>query len=341
MVMDLGHTAHEIATQVDAWVDAHSAVLAAADSITGLWQRGGCDQIVVTGCGSTHYLAMIAAHQMQLSTGVLARAVPASELLLHPQAIYGRGRPLLVAISRSGATSETIQAVHEFKQRYHGDVIVISCYDDKPLNAPAALSLTARAGQEIGVAQTRSFSAMLILAEGLAQALGGAPYQAAQFPASMHAWVDEARSLAVQYADPKRFQRVFYLGSGARYGLAREAMLKMKEVSLTSAEAFHTLEFRHGPKSMVDDETLIIGLLDGSSQAETAVIDEMRQLGATALTLSPLAASDTNISLTQYSARPSLVHYLPFVQWLAYERAVRKGLNPDAPRHLEQVVILE
>ena len=333
-------TGREIATQVNAWNDAHSAILAAKESITALWRDNTYDQIVVTGCGSTHYLAKTAASLLQKSTGVLAQATPASELLLHPKTVYARGNPLLIAISRSGATSETIQAVEEFRNRYSGGVIVISCYDDKPLNALATVNLTARAGQEISVAQTRSFSAMLVMAEGLARLLDGTPYDPPQFSDAMQGWVAEVRDLVAQYADPGRFQRVFYLGSGPRYGLACEAMLKMKEMSLTSAEAFHTLEFRHGPMSMVDDETLIIGLLDGQDETEMAVIEEMKALGATTLTLSPLEGEAIDLPLKHYRDRPSLVHYLPFPQWLAYQRAVNKGLNPDAPRNLEQVVIL-
>jgi glucosamine--fructose-6-phosphate aminotransferase (isomerizing) len=336
--MNADHTRREIQTQAEAWRDAHNAVLAAADQITALWEHHTFDYIVVTGCGSTHYLAMTAASLLQSATGEIVRASPASELLLNPQSVYGRGRPLLIAISRSGATTETIQAVQEFKNHHHGDVIVISCYDDKPLNALATLNLVARAGQEIGIAQTRSFSSMLVMAEGLARFLDGTPYHVGQFPDSADAWVEDARRLAAAYADPARFARVFYLGSGALYGLACEAMLKMKEMSLTSAEAFHTLEFRHGPKSMVDEETLIVGLLDGLDDSEIAVIEEMRKLGATTVTLSWLEGAD--ILLKDYFQRPSRVHYLPFVQWLAYERAVRKGLNPDAPRHLDQVVVL-
>jgi glucosamine--fructose-6-phosphate aminotransferase (isomerizing) len=117
-------------------------------------------------------------------------------------------------------------------------------------------------------------------------------------------------------------------------------MLKMKEMSLTSAEAFHTMEFRHGPKSMVDDKTLIVALLDRRNASEIAVVDEMRVLGATTITLSPLPDAGVDISLPAYAARPSLVHYMPLVQWLAYLRAVNKGLNPDTPRNLDQVVIL-
>ena len=196
--MELAHTEHEITTQVDAWCDAHTAVKDAKEALTALWERGNFDQIVVTGCGSTYYLSMIAANLFQKATGVIARAVPASELLLHPEAVYGRGRPLLVAISRSGATSETVQAVQAFKDRYQSDVIVISAYDDKPLNALATLNLAALDGQEVSIAQTRSFSAMLVMAEGVAQCLAGGSYDADQFPSSLHSWVETARILTVE-----------------------------------------------------------------------------------------------------------------------------------------------
>ena len=335
----LDYTEHEIRTQVDAWRDAHNAVTNAAPALTDLWQNGAYDYAVFTGCGSTFYLAQTAANLIQSHIGLLSRAVPASELLLHPESVYAANkRTLLVVLSRSATTSETLQAVEQFKAAGRGEVVVISCYGDKPMNAHAAVNLVAEVGQEVSVAQTRSFSSMLVMAEGMVKAVAGqTPSQ--QFPEALHGQIAAAREKAAQFADPSRFERVFYLGSGPRYGLAAEAMLKMKEMSLTSAEAFHPLEFRHGPKSMVDERTLIVGLLDADAAngrtfaAENAVLNEMQALGATVVTLTP----DT---LAGYEQRPALVHYLPFVQWLAYLRAVNKGLTPDTPRHLTQVVIL-
>lgn len=336
--MDWGHTGQEISTQVDGWRNARDVVRAASQDLQNLWQKGQYGTVVFTGCGSTYYLAMSAARLFQHTTGAITQAVPSSELLLHPEMVYGREKSLLVAISRSGATTETVQAAEKFAARSAGDVIVISCYADKPLNNYGAINLVAVAGQEISVAQTRSFSSMLIMAEGLAHVASGGALSG-QFPAESSKLVEAMYSHATVYADPRRFQRVFYLGSGALYGLACEGMLKMKEMSLTSAEAFHPMEFRHGPKSMVDDQTLIVGLLDDHAFAsEIMVLNEMRDLGATVVTISPRARTD--IVLEDYQPQRSLVNYLPFLQWLAYLRAVNKGLNPDAPRNLDQVVIL-
>lgn len=332
--MTTDFTRTEIHSQADAWQNALDVLYTQQHILRALWADANADSLIFTGCGSTYYLSQIAASMAQEQTGIMARGVPASELLLHPASLYpAQSKPIMVAISRSAATTETIQAVQAFRQHYDAPVVVISCYDDRPLNLEATLNLAIPAGQEQSVAQTRSFSSMLVMAEGLAAVWGGQVIQ--NSPLADHAFVQHASTFAEPYADPTRFTRYFYLGSGPRYGLACEAMLKMKEMSLTHAEAFHPMEFRHGPKSMVDEQTVVVGLLGDAGYAEErAVLDEMRQLGATVVQISPHAAADFAVPENQ------LVHYLPPLQWMAYHRAIKKSLDPDRPRHLEQVVQL-
>jgi len=332
-------TYQEIMTQIDAWQDALQTIQTKQSDIKNLWQNGRYDQVIFMGCGSTHYLSQTAASLFQAKTSVSSRAVPASELLFHPESIFvPQKRTLMVAISRSGATTETIQAAQEFLQQKRGEVITVSCYSDKPLNQTATLSLAAHQGQEVSIAQTRSFSAMLVLVEGLARLIGGDPFEANVFANVSPHFIEDAARIASSFTDSQRFQRYFYLGSGLRYGLASEAMLKMKEMSLTSAEVFHPLEFRHGPKSMVDQETVVVGLLgDKAYAAEHAVLKEMKALGATTLAIGP--APDADYSLPQTTS--ALVYTMPILQWFAHQRAVNKGLDPDRPRNLEQVVHLE
>jgi glucosamine--fructose-6-phosphate aminotransferase (isomerizing) len=154
------------------------------------------------------------------------------------------------------------------------------------------------------------------------------------------------QSLAQALGQDLRLSQVFFLGSGPRYGLACEAMLKLKEMSLTTSEAYHFLEFRHGPKSMVDETTLVVGLVsDAAREAETAVLREMKELGAT---IWILAESGHDLSWADHvvlfeSNLPELCRlplYLPVLQLFAYYRSVGKGLDPDAPRHLDAVVQL-
>lgn len=332
MLTDFTRT--EIQTQADAWQNALDVLHAQQDVLQALWATANADSLIFTGCGSTYYLAQTAACVAQQHTGVMARGMPASELMLHPASIYPvNSKPILVAISRSAATTETIHAVQAFRHEYAAPVVVISCYDDRPLNLEATLNLAVPAGQEQSIAQTRSFSSMLLMAEGVANVWAGQGLHPMRLAG--HEFVQRASLFAESYADPIRFTRYFYLGSGPRYGLACEAMLKMKEMSLTHAEAFHPMEFRHGPKSMVDEQTLVVGLLSEQGYVEEkAVLNEMRLLGATTIELSTNPDADFNVP------ENPLVHYLPPLQWLAYHRAVKKALDPDHPRHLEQVVQL-
>ncbi len=133
--------------------------------------------------------------------------------------------------------------------------------------------------------------------------------------------------------------RFYFLGSGPRYGLACETNLKMKEMTLTDSEPFHFLEFRHGPISMVDSTTMVIGLLSEVNQVyEIAVLEDARQLGGQILTL-----GEANMDIEFSAQLPEPVRnvlYLPVLQLLAYYRALAKGLNPDRPHNLEMVIKL-
>src|SRR5687768_15272209 len=100
--MQSSYTHSEIISQMDAWKDALATVTSQSDVIQKLWQQGNYEFLIFTGCGSTYYLAQIAASLFQAKLSVFARAVPASELLLRPESIYlPQKRTLLVTISRS------------------------------------------------------------------------------------------------------------------------------------------------------------------------------------------------------------------------------------------------
>src|SRR5512139_3817470 len=131
------------------------------------------EQVIFTGCGSTYYLSLAAAAMYQELTGRAARAVPASELLLNPQTVVRENvSHLLVAISRSGTTTETVKAVEKFKAKKRGDVLVISNYDET-LSCLANVNIVIPKGQEESVAQTRSFSSMYVAASGFAARMAG------------------------------------------------------------------------------------------------------------------------------------------------------------------------
>ena len=354
-------TYQEIMSQGKSW----EATLNSIDSLdSGVveWLRalntpqGQPLETLFIGCGSTYYLALSAALFWCKLTGLPARAMPASEMWLYPEYVLakkaqkeGENRPyLLVAISRSGETSETLRALELFHKRHAGKCLAITCYSESTLARQADTLLLTRMAEEESIAQTRSFTSMYLLMQAIACLVAGQSDLREQLDRTAGVFsplVEEYQVLIKGLAENKKFERMVYLGSGINYGLACEGMLKMKEMSLTPSEAFHFLEFRHGPKSVVSSGTLIVGLVNETAKTqESQVLAEMRHLGASVLAISETEnglAADYPIALrsgVDYQA--SRVLTLPLLQLLAYHRAVDKGLNPDRPTNLDAVVRL-
>jgi glucosamine--fructose-6-phosphate aminotransferase (isomerizing) len=215
----------------------------------------------------------------------------------------------------------------------------------------ANFALVTPGGQEQSVAQTRSFTSMLLLTQALAAVLArdeAGVERLHRLPDALEDLVARLGDLPQQLGADQDIERIFFLGGGPLYGLANEAMLKTKEMSLSYAEAYHPLEFRHGPMSMVNERTLVVGLLSDTALAEELrVLEDMRGLGACTLALTedgsvfsgwqPDHLVELCSGLDEWERGPL---YLPVIQRMAYHRAVAKGLDPDRPHNLTAVVEL-
>jgi len=312
------------------------------------WLRQPYKEVIFIGCGSTHYLSLSAAFAWNAITGTPARGIPSSDLWLFPKSVISEIPTLLIAVSRSGETSETLHAVDTFYKQTKSEIISISCYEGQELINKTPHKLIVKEGEEKSVAQTRSFTSMLILAQyaaviaannkKLMNDIRRLPYEFGQS-------IKEHEALAYTLGNNENFDHFVFLGSGYNYGLACEAMLKMKEMSLSVSEAFQFLEFRHGPKSLVSPRTLIIGLInDEIRDYEIAVLHEMKTLGASVLAIDETSDGinadyviELNSGFNTLTRGPLL---LPVLQLLAYYRSMSKGLNPDRPKNLEAVVKL-
>jgi glucosamine--fructose-6-phosphate aminotransferase (isomerizing) len=332
-------TYREIKSQTEAWTQAMEVTRAVT-----LPEAGDYQQVIFTGCGSTYYLSLAAAALYQELTGCPARAVPAGELLMNPQTIVGRiANPtyLLVAISRSGTTSETVKAVETFKDQGRGDVVVISNYDEI-LSRLADTKIVIEKGQEESVAQTRSFASMYVAASVFCARMAGRGDlidAMGMLPEAGTSVISNYELFAKELGSNLDFDRFYFLGSGTRYGLACEVNLKMKEMTLTHSEPFHFLEFRHGPMSMVNGNAVLVGMLSDANRAhEAKVLSEMKMLGGTVASLGESDADIVFKSEIPESVRGVL--YLPVLQLMAFYRSVAKGLNPDRPKNLTAVVQL-
>jgi glucosamine--fructose-6-phosphate aminotransferase (isomerizing) len=330
------HTYDEIQSQTEAWAQAIEIPRRLA-----LPQAADYQHVIFTGCGSTYYLSLAAAALYQALTGCPARAVPAGELVLNPHVVLTDQKTLLVAVSRSGTTSETLKATEKFKAQKRGEIIVISNYE-AALSRLADVGIVIDKGQEESVAQTRAFASMYVSAcmlcarmakrEDLVDVMG-------KLPEVGKSIIRKYESFAKEIGEDLVFDRFYFLGSGLRYGLACEANLKMKEMTLTHSEPFHFLEFRHGPMSMVNQSSVVVGMLSEEHYThEARVLSEMKTLGGAAISL-----GETDADIQFGSGIPESVRgvlYLPVLQLMAFYRSLAKGLNPDKPNHLTSVVQL-
>ncbi len=336
-------TRAEIDSQPEVWAAALDALKAQRYDIARLWKNSQYDQVIFTGCGSTYYLSLAAAALLQELSGYAARALPASELWLYPRSAYAReGKTLLVAVSRSGATTETVQACEAFRRDARGDIVTLSCYPDQPLAKLGALNVVLPSGQEESVVQTRAFSTLYLGAVALAALWtdNAALFdELSHLPAAGRQVLKNHSALAQAIGANANCDRFYFLGSGPRYGLACEYSLKLKEMSLTHGEPFHFMEFRHGPMSMVTSSAMVVGLMSDINRAqELKLLEEMRERGAQIVSIGETGGEVEFRSGLSEAARSVL--YLPFAQLIGYERSMAKGLNPDRPYNLTAVVTL-
>ncbi|GAP05940.1 predicted phosphosugar isomerases [Anaerolinea thermolimosa] len=333
------HTLQEILSQPETW----EKTLSDLSSVTDLPDARQYDQVLFTGCGSTYYLSLAAAALYTELTGRLARALPASEVWLNPAQAYPQGlRTLLVAVSRSGETSETLHACEAFRKHHSGQLITLVNVPESPLATMGDVNILLPAGQETSFCQTRAFTSLYLASTWLCLQWGDLKHsmnELHQLPETCQKLLDQFAPLAEQTASNMGLDRFYFLGSGSRYGLACELSLKMKEMSLSHSEPFHFMEFRHGPKSMVSESSLIIGLRSESQRTyEQAVLNDMKALGGQILCMDN---TDADVRFNTSVAEPLRnILYLPVGQLFAYWRSMVKGLDPDRPHNLDAVIRL-
>jgi glucosamine--fructose-6-phosphate aminotransferase (isomerizing) len=227
----------------------------------------------------------------------------------------------------------------------------ITCRADSPLANLADLTLVSPAGDETAVVMTRSFASMLALLLVLVAHVGDDAALSRGLDAASDRWEEALAAAAVGVElGGTSWSRVVILGGGSRYGIAAEWGLKLLETSQIPTSAYEPLEFRHGPISVCEPGVLVVGLVGGEGAAEEVrVIQEAGRLGATTWLL---AGSDSetgsldgvdHLSVVGRGLDP--IARLPLMltpgHALAVSLARTRGRDPDAPRHLDQVVILE
>ncbi len=301
------------------------------------------------GCGTSYYLAQASAATFTSLLGVPSRAVPASEILLYPQLVFpSAGKPTFpVLISRSGHTSEVLQ-VCSYLRKQNIEFLALTC-DGNELAAASSRVLRLPV-TETSTVMTASFSSMLISMQFVAawfagrhDIVSGLELLPAHLARLLEEYAPKVKALANQ-----PFEDFAFLGQGPFYPIAAETALKVMESSSSYAQYFHTLEFRHGPKSIVSRKTLVGAVISQAGyEEESAVLEEMKELGAVTLAVSNSATPSLRSAadlLIELSLPVPEILWLPVsIAWgqlFGSYYALARGLNPDQPRHLSRVVVL-
>lgn len=309
------------------------------------------DQLIFTGCGTSLYLAQASAAAFSSYTDIPSKGVPCSELYYFPET-YIKGKNVLVLpITRKSYTTEVrmaIDKVHTFPQV---TTLAITCdKDSEKYNDYYILSPDTA---EDSVIMTRSFTSMVYLAVIMAMYAGGKKEEISQM--DNYAQVSEkvlrdmddlARKILTEHSNLNLF---ITLGQGVYYGVANECMNKMKEMGISNSEGYYDLEYRHGPMSLVDENTLILCLSNQSCRdGDKALMEQMKSYGAVVTVIGGQLGStfdqtadyvysmDEGWNDMQYAAMIGFIG-----QMLGYYIAESKELDADSPRHLTQAIVLK
>jgi glucosamine--fructose-6-phosphate aminotransferase (isomerizing) len=346
-------TWNEILSQGAVWQNVLQTLTGSAQIDSILEKSSTKHKWIFVGCGTSFYLAEAAALTWIALTGQPAQAFPGSEILLNPYLIRAEGDSVqAVVISRSGKTSEAVRAAAILKRDLNIPTVGITCAENSPLEQACDTALVLRAADEKSTVMTRSFTSMLLALQFLAACRARNAAFKEQLRAMAEQFQPRIVSLSAQieaFVTTHSFADYIFLGQGAFHGIAREAALKVMEMSCSYSQFFHALEFRHGPKAIVSPETcLTFFLSDTGYKSEAEVLCEMKDLGGVIITVCNRATDSVRRSSDLLIEMNLTGHELTLLapsvvtsQLLGFFTGIAEGLNPDAPKNLSRVVMLD
>ena len=346
------HTLAEIYSQPKIWSETEKKLREAGtlDHLAGAFSPRS--PWLFVGCGSSYYLSRLIAALWTKHFYIPATGVPASELLFAPEETLRRiGADQIVLMSRSGETTEVLRAAELLQSHKSVQTLGVTCNSESVLEKLCSYTFKLDWADENSTVMTRSFSAILLALQRLGlRFVGDQQFSSAldELPEKGQVWLDKDAPKIEEFAGKRKFADYIFLGQGVHYWLAQEAGLKITEMSSSYAQVYHSLEFRHGPRSIAGPETLITFYIsDAAKEAETTLVRELRELGAATCAIVDRATpelkkySDLLVELALDG--PEFARYavtaIP-AHLLGTAVGLRKGLNPDAPKNLTRAVVL-
>ncbi len=331
------------------------------ESTFGVGAEAILDQVKsvqIIACGTSYHAGLVASYWLEALAGVPCRVEVASEYR-YRDAVLADGT-LVVTISQSGETADTLAALRAIKEKTRLTLSVCNV-PESSLVRESELKLMTRAGPEIGVASTKAFTTQLLSLLLLVISLGKRRNldddkvavlikQALELPvliehvlqekAAIDAWADEFTDL----------ENAIFIGRGTLYPIALEGALKLKEISYIHADAYPSGELKHGPIALIDPDlpTIAIASMDGFEGKIKSNIQEILARGGRVflfaderLDVSDLGDGCKIMTIPAVSAELAPILFSVPLQLFSYFVAVRKGTDVDQPRNLAKSVTVE
>ncbi len=317
------------------------------------------DSVLILACGTSYYSGLTAKYWVEAIAGIPTQVEVASEYRYRTS--VPNPRALVVTISQSGETADTLAALRHAKSLGMTHTLTICNVATSAMVRECELAYVTRAGVEVGVASTKAFTTQLaglfLLTLALAQAKGRLSEQdeAHHMQALRHLPVALQAVLALEpqviswAEDFARKENALFLGRGLHYPIALEGALKLKEISYIHAEAYPAGELKHGPLALVTSEMPVVTVAPHDTLLEK-LKSNMQEVRARGGVLYVLADTDTHIDsregihvirMPEHGGPLSpLLHVVP-LQLLAYHTACARGTDVDKPRNLAKSVTVE
>lgn len=317
------------------------------------------ENVLILACGTSHHAGMVARYWLEEIAGIQCTVEIASEYRYRTS--VANPKALVVTISQSGETADTLAALNFAKANGHDFTLAICNVPESAIIRQSKLRFLTRAGPEIGVASTKAFTTQLaglflltlVLAKQQSRLTAEQEKQFLHELRHLPAALQNVLNLEPQIAElAKHFSdkhHALFLGRGLHYPIALEGALKLKEISYIHAEAYPAGELKHGPLALVDKDMPVVSVAPNDALLEKlkSNLQEVRARGGE---LYVFADAETHIrsadgihilQMPEHAGYLSpILHTVP-LQLLAYYVALEKGTDVDKPRNLAKSVTVE
>jgi len=328
--------------------------ISAAESEAGLAMAGtDLEDVIIVACGTSYHAALIGRYIVEELVGVPVRAELACEFTYCHQIPARAGA---IVITQSGETADTLKAMKGLREA-GCRVVAITNVVGSTASRIADQTIYTRAGPEMSVAATKSFTAELMALYWLAlshsrvdiKSIGSLTMELRQLPEKVQQVLDNEDKIREYASYLSGYDNVFFIGRGINFPVALEGALKLKEVAYIHAEGYSAGELKHGPFALLGANTPVIAIVAQDSTYETMLtnIKEVKARGSPLMALAEEGdeaikeLADSVITVPQVNAMFSPVVNTVALQLLAYYTARQRNCSIDFPRNLAKSVTVE